>query len=135
METKNELALRKNLGYAHVRHACAQLLNSYHKGYLNPHINSHRPCFFPLTTPHEGLKSLARTESCLRPSVTLEKLSAIANPMATINLHKECSEFAPVCFNKSQDLPSRLPEGHPFRGTLQLESTAQLVTVTQTKNQ
>jgi len=92
--------LRKNLGYAYIPQACAELLNEYHKGYLNPYINFHRPCFFPVSvidhkgkikktypyeevmTPYERLKSVPRAESYLRPDVALEKLWTIANQMS-----------------------------------------------------
>jgi len=100
VEIKNGSVLRKNLGYAHIPQACAELLNQYHKDYLNPYINFHRPCFFPVSvidhrgkikktypyeevmTPHERLKSVPKAESYLRPGVTLEKLWTIANQMS-----------------------------------------------------
>jgi len=123
VETKNGSVVRKNLGYAYIPQSCAELLNGYHKGYLNPYINFHRPCFFPVSvidskgkikktypyeevmTPYERLKSLPQAESYLRPSVTLEKLSTIANQMsdnefaermvnARSNLFEQISRFA-----------------------------------------
>ena len=80
------------------RHA-PNCLTNITKGYLNPYINFHRPCFFPVTvidhrgkikktypykevmTPYERLKSVHRAESYLRPGVSLEKLDTIANQM------------------------------------------------------
>jgi transposase InsO family protein len=123
VETKNGSVVRKNLGYAYIPQACAELLNGYHQDYLNPYINFHRPCFFPISvidhkgkvkkiypyeevmTPYERLKSLSQTESCLRPSITLENLEAIANQMsdnqfaermvkARSNLFKQIMRFA-----------------------------------------
>jgi len=100
VETKNGSVVRKNLGYAYIPQACAELLNSYHQDYLNPYINFHRPCFFPISvidhkgkvkkiypyeevmTPYERLKALPQAESYLRPGITLEKLEAIANQMS-----------------------------------------------------
>ena len=100
VETKNGSVLRKNLGYAHIPQGCAELLNEYHKGYLNPYIDFHRPCFFPVSvidhrgkirktypykevmTPYERLKTVPRAESYLRPGLTLEKLGTIANQMS-----------------------------------------------------
>src|SRR4030043_905591 len=100
VETKNGSVLRKNLGYAHIPQTCAELLNEYHKGYLNPYINFHRPCFFPVSvidhrgkikktysyeevmTPYERLKTVPKAESYLRPGATLEKLGTIANQMS-----------------------------------------------------
>ena len=123
VETKNGSVIRKNLGYAYIPQACAELLNEYHKNYLNPYINFHRPCFFPVSvidhrgkikktypyekvrTPYERLKSLPQAESYLRPGVTFEKLETIANQMsdnqfaermvkARSNLFQQISRFA-----------------------------------------
>jgi transposase InsO family protein len=123
VETKNGAVLRKNLGYAHIPQACSESLNQYHKDYLNPYINFHRPCFFPVSvidhrgrikktypyqevmTPYERLRTVARAESYLRPGVTLGKLEAIANEMsdnqfaermvnARSNLFEQITRFA-----------------------------------------
>jgi len=123
VETKNGSVVRKNLGYAYIPQACAELLNGYHKDYLNPYLNFHRPCFFSVSvidhrgkikktypyeevrTPYERLKSLPQAESYLRPGVTLEKLETIANQMsdnqfaermvkARSNLFQQISRFA-----------------------------------------
>jgi transposase InsO family protein len=122
VETKNGSVIRKNLGYAYIPQACAELLNKYLRNYLNPYVNFHRPCFFPVNvidhkgkiekkypyekvrTPYERLKSLPEVESYLRPGVTLEKLDAIANQMsdnefaermvkARSNLFKQTTRF------------------------------------------
>jgi len=100
VESKNGSVVRKILGYAYIPQACAELLNGFNKDFLNPYINFHRPCFFPVTiidhrgkvkktypyeevmTPYEKLKSLLQDESYLRPGVTLERLEAIANQMS-----------------------------------------------------
>jgi transposase InsO family protein len=100
VESKNGAVIRKNLGYVHIPQSCASLLNIYHRDNLNPYINFHRPCFFPVTTidrkgkvnkkypyekiktPYEKLKSLPCVESYLRPGITLNKLDAIANQMS-----------------------------------------------------
>jgi len=123
VETKNGSVVRKNLGYAYIPQACAELINGYNKEFLNPYINFHRPCFFPVSiidhkgkvkktypykmvrTPYERLKSLPRTESYLRPGVTFEGLETIANQMsdnqfaermvkARSNLFQQISRFA-----------------------------------------
>jgi len=100
VETKNGSVLRKNVGYAHIPQACAESLNQYHNDYLNPYINFHRPCFFPVSvvdhrgrikktypyeevmTPYERLRNVPRSEDYLRPGVTLEQLATIANQMS-----------------------------------------------------
>jgi len=99
VETKSGSVVRKNLGYAYIPQACAELLNAYHKDFLNPYVNFHRPCFFPVPlidskgkikktypyeevmTPYERLKSVPQAERYLRFGVTLEKLAAIASRM------------------------------------------------------
>jgi len=100
VESKNGAVIRKNLGYTYIPQNCAALLNTYHRDYLNPYINFHRPCFFPVViidakgkvrkkysyetvkTPYEQLKSIDRVESYLKPGVTLDKLDAMANQMS-----------------------------------------------------
>ena len=100
VESKNGSVIRKNLGYAHIPQGCASLLNVYHRENLNPYINFHRPCFFPVAiidhkgkvkntypyekikTPYEQLKSLPQVETYLRPGISLVQLDAIANQMS-----------------------------------------------------
>ena len=106
VESKNGSVIRKNLGYTHIPQACASLLNIYHRENLNPYINFHRPCFFPVAvvnhkgrvkntypyekikTPYEQLKSLPQVETYLRPGITLKTLDAIANQMSD----NQCAE-------------------------------------------
>ena len=106
VETKNGSVLRKNLGYAHIPQACAESLNRYHNDYLNPYINFHRPCFFPLSvidhrgrikktypyeevmTPYERLRNVPGAKGYLRPGVTLANLGTIANQMSD----NQCAE-------------------------------------------
>jgi transposase InsO family protein len=123
VETKNGSVVRKNLGYAYIPQEYAELINGYTMEFLNPYINFHRPCYFPVSvvdhrgkikktypyekvnTPYERLKSLPQAESSLRPGVTLEKLETISNQMsdnqfaermvnARSNLFQQTSRFA-----------------------------------------
>jgi len=100
VETKNGSVLRKNLGYAHIPQACADLLNQYHNDYLNPYLNFHRPCFFPVSvidhrgrikktypyeevmTPYERLSKVPGVKGHMRPKVALDELGTIANQMS-----------------------------------------------------
>jgi len=100
VESKNCSVVRKQLGYAHIPQACAELLNQYNRDFLNPYVNFHRPCFFPVSiidhrgkikktypyqevkTPYEKLKSLFKAQNYLRSVVTLETLDDIANHMS-----------------------------------------------------
>jgi hypothetical protein len=133
VESKNGAVIRKNLGYLHIPQSCTDLLNNYHQDHLNPYINYHRPCFFPVAvidhkgkvkkkypyekikTPYEQLKSLAQVETHLRPGITLNKLEAIANQMsdnefaermvkARSKLFKQTSRFSLA--GESNQLPS-----------------------------
>jgi len=123
VETKNGSVVRKQLGYAYIPQACAELINGYNKEFLNPYINFHRPYFFPVSvidhrgkvkkiypyeevmSPYEKLKSLPEAESYLRPMITFEALDAIVNQMsdnqfaermvnARSNLFQQISRFA-----------------------------------------
>jgi Integrase core domain len=123
VESKNGSVIRKNLGYTHIPQGCASLLNVYHRENLNPYINFHRPCFFPVAvidhkgkvkntypyeqikTPYEKLKSMPGVETYLRPGISLTQLDAIANQMsdnqcaermvkARYNLYKQTNRFS-----------------------------------------
>jgi len=96
VESKNGSIVRKHLGYSHVPQRWAPLVNRFHQAYLNPYINYHRPCFFPVTgidakgkqrktypyeammTPFEKFLSLPRRSQYLKPGVRLKQLNAIA---------------------------------------------------------
>jgi len=100
VESKNGSVVRKHLGYAYIPQACAEAVNRYNSDFLNPYINFHRPCFFPVSvtdprgkvkktypyqevmTPYEKFKSLPAAEGYLRPGATMEKLDDIASQMS-----------------------------------------------------
>jgi len=96
VETKNGAIVRKHLGYAHIPQRWAGRVNDFHREFLNPYVNYHRPCFFPetytdskgrqrkryrfesMTTPYEKLKSLPKPAAFLKPQTTFQTLDAIA---------------------------------------------------------
>lgn len=96
VESKNGSVVRKHLGYAHIPQRWAPVINTFNRNFLNPYINFHRPCFFPVTltdsqgkerkiypydkmmTPYEKLKSLAHAESYLKPGTHFKQLDEIA---------------------------------------------------------
>lgn len=100
VESKNGSVVRKQLGYAHIPQMYASVINKFNRDFLNAYINFHRPCFFPVSvidskgkiektypyqevmTPYDKLKSLPGAENYLRPGITLEKLSDIANQIS-----------------------------------------------------
>jgi len=96
VESKNGSIVRKHLGYSHIPQHWAPLVDQFHRDYLNPYINYHRPCFFPVTridakgkqrktypydammTPYEKFLSLPNPSQYLKPGMTLKQLHAIA---------------------------------------------------------
>ena len=96
VESKNGSIVRKHLGYHHIPQKWAPLINEFNQKYLNPYINYHRPCFFPIVkidargkqkktypyqammTPYEKLKSLPEAKQTLKPGITLQQLNDIA---------------------------------------------------------
>jgi len=122
VESKNGSVIRKNLGYTHIPQSCAQLLSSYHRTYLNPYINFHRPCFFPveetdhkgkirkrypydkINTPFEKLKALPDIEKFLRPGVTLEKLQLYADNMSDNQFAQRMVKARSNLFKQAQRL-------------------------------
>lgn len=96
VESKNGSIVRKHLGYHHIPQKWAPLINEFNQKYLNPYINYHRPCFFPIVTidargkekktypytammtPYEKLKSLPEAEQTLKPGMTFQRLHDIA---------------------------------------------------------
>ena len=99
-ESKNASVVRKVFGYTHIKQRWAPLINEFNKGYLNPYINYHRPCFFAenkvdkkgkvhkiypyenMQTPYDKLKSLPNAENYLKPGVTFEILDKVAHQMS-----------------------------------------------------
>jgi hypothetical protein len=89
-ESKNASVVRKILGYHHIPQKWAYEINDFNQAYLNPHINYHRPCFFPeiitnkkgkeikkypyknMMTPYDKLRSLSNAQSYLKEGITFE---------------------------------------------------------------
>ena len=91
-ESKNASVVRKILGYHHIPQKYASLVNDFNQDYLNPHINFHRPCFFPeiitdekgkqrkkyhyknMMTPYDKLKSLRNAKSYLKDGINFKEM-------------------------------------------------------------
>lgn len=100
VESKNGAIIRKQLGYVHIPQQWAPQLNAFHRDHLNPYINFHRPCFFPVViidakgkarkrypykammTPYEKFTSLPKPEQYLKPGRTLPQLEALATAIS-----------------------------------------------------
>ncbi|MCP4257383.1 MAG: transposase family protein [Planctomycetes bacterium] len=99
-ESKNAAVVRKHFGYSHIPQKWAPLINQFNQDYLNPYINYHRPCFFPMTvvdakgkhkktypysqmmTPYDKLKSLPDAAQYLKPQMSFEQLDNTAYAMS-----------------------------------------------------
>jgi hypothetical protein len=122
VESKNGSVIRKNLGYIHIPQSGANVLNRYHCAYLNPYINFHRPCFFPvdeidhkgkvkkryfyskINTPFEKLKSLPQFEIYLRPGVTLQKMESYAQQLSDNQFAERMVKARSNLFKQTQRL-------------------------------
>ena len=101
-ECKNGAVVRKWLGYMHIPQHFAELLNDFYQQHLNPYLNYHRPCYFPvitidergkqkknypysaMMTPHDKFRSLAEPEQYLKPGITLDSLMTNAKQMTDL---------------------------------------------------
>ena len=99
-ESKNASVVRKVFGYSQIAQKWAPKINQFNQEFLNPYINYHRPCFFPVTiinakgkqqktypykhvmTPYEKLISLPDVALYLKPEITLEDLDEYAMKMS-----------------------------------------------------
>jgi len=99
-ETKNGAVVRKHLGYSHIPQRFASEVNAWCRGFLNPYVNFHRPCFFAesitdekgktrkkyrlkdMMTPYEKLKSLPDAPRFLKPGITFEQLDQTATAVS-----------------------------------------------------
>ena len=95
-ESNNASVIRKHLGYDPIPGHWVPQLNDFHREHLNPYLNYHRSCQFPvpridhkgrikkqypytdMDTPYGKLKSLPNARSFLKPGITFEHLDAIA---------------------------------------------------------
>lgn len=94
VETKNGAVVRKHMGFKHIPGSEAEAVNQFHREYLNPYINFHRPCavaevieepngkrkriYRRWATPFEILSQTPQCEKYLRPNVHLAELQKFA---------------------------------------------------------
>jgi transposase InsO family protein len=117
VESKNGSVVRKHLGYAHIPQRWAPQINTFNQDFLNPYINFHRPCFFPVTsidhkgkerkiypydkmmTPYEKLKSLPNAEAYLKPGTDFKQLDEIAYRISDNEAARQMNEARKHLFN------------------------------------
>jgi hypothetical protein len=99
-ESKNGSVVRKIFGYGHIPQKWASKMNEFNSRFLNPHLNYHRPCFFPviktdakgkqkkhypnerMMTPYDKLKVIPNAEIYLKPEVTFKDLDEFSMLMS-----------------------------------------------------
>ena len=94
VESKNGAVVRKHLGFGHIGAQHAEQTNQFHRQYLNPYLNFHRPCAvaqiveeangkrrrtYPRwATPLEIFRQTPECEKYLKPGVSLASLEQFA---------------------------------------------------------
>ena len=123
-EGKNAAIVRKQFGYVHIPQKWAPQINDFNVDYLCPHINFHRPCFFPeikidakgkqrktypfknMMTPYDKLKSLVEAGQYLKPGVTFKILGELAMRISdnesAIQLHIERNKLFNLIFEQDK---------------------------------
>jgi hypothetical protein len=94
VESKNGAIVRKHMGFAHIAAHHAEAVERFHRQYLNPYINFHRPCaiaeiveepngkrrrvYRRWATPFEIFSRTPQCESYLRTGVSMTELQDFA---------------------------------------------------------
>ena len=94
VETKNGAIVRKHVGFGHIGAQHADTVDHFHRTYLNPYLNFHRPCavaeiveqpngkrrrvYRRWATPLEILSGIPQCESCLKAGMPMEALKKMA---------------------------------------------------------
>ena len=119
-ETKNGAVVRKEFGYVHIPQRHAARFNIYCREYLNPFLNSHRPCLFSTDqpdpkkpgrikrvyrpqdamTPLDKLASLPAACQGLREGITLEHLRELATALSDVQAAEELNEARQALFKR-----------------------------------
>jgi transposase InsO family protein len=114
-ETKNGAIVRKHIGYGHISSEHAEAMDQFHREYLNPYLNFHRPCGVPETTvdakgkerrkyrwyatPWEILRQLPGVAGFLRADLTVDQMNATANAQSDTTAAAEMQEAKQKLFD------------------------------------
>jgi transposase InsO family protein len=92
-ECKNGAVIRKLMGHGHIAQQHARIINLFYANTVNPYLNLHRPCFFPvdkidakgkiiktyphdqIMTPWDRLQRIENFEQFLKPGTTSQAIS------------------------------------------------------------
>ncbi len=94
VEAKNGAVIRKHMGFGHIGAQHAETVDQFHRQYLNPYVNFHRPCavaqivqesngkrrrvYRRWATPFEIFSQTPQCEIYLRPGVGMAELERFA---------------------------------------------------------
>jgi len=94
VESKNGAIIRKHMGFGHIAAQHAEAVDQFHRRYLNPYINFHRPCavaeiveqpngkrqrvYRKWATPFEIFSQAPQCQSRLRPGIRMADLESFA---------------------------------------------------------
>lgn len=118
VESKNGAIIRKHIGYAHIEAQHAEAMDQFHRQYLNPYVNFHRPCAVPQiitevngkrrrlyqrwATPFELLQESPHGENSLRSGVTLAELKRFAQTQSDTEAARTMQEAKRKLFRSFQ---------------------------------
>ena len=83
VESKNGAIVRKHIGFGHIDARHAEAVDQFHRQYLNPYVNFHRPCAVPKIVTEANGK---RRRVYLRWATPFEIFQADRNAKATCGL-------------------------------------------------
>jgi transposase InsO family protein len=94
VESKNGAVVRKHMGFGHIGAQHAETVDRFHRQYLNPYVNFHRPCavaqivqqpngkrrrvYRRWATPFEIFSETSQCDSYLQPGVSMAELQRFA---------------------------------------------------------
>jgi len=94
VESKNGAIIRKHIGFGHIAAQHAEVVDQFHRQYLNPYVNFHRPCavaqiveepngkrrriYTRWATPFEIFSQTPLCETYLRSGVSMAELERFA---------------------------------------------------------
>jgi hypothetical protein len=132
VETKNGAVVRKHMGFGHIPAAEDEAVDQFHRQYLNPYVNFHRPSAIPevilqpngkrrpvyrrWATPLEILIQTPQCESYLRAGISLDELRSQAQKQSDRERRSKCSGPRRNCWRQS---PGGAPSAHFSRCSLQ----------------
>jgi hypothetical protein len=108
VESKNGAVIRKHIGWGHISSQHAAAVDQFHREFLNPYLNFHRPCGIPeivrttkgklkrvyrrWATPWEILREVPDCAALLKPGVSVETLEEQAAAQSDTEAARDLQE-------------------------------------------